>query len=67
MDWFWWIFDDMPFDYVVSLTSSLWFINYLIYKLSIKVKIMDCYLYEGQKVFFRMAIAVVQQFTKSKL
>ena len=28
------------------------------------IKIVDCYLYEGQKVLYRVGLAIVQQFSK---
>lgn len=44
-DWFFWIFDSLPFDYLI--------------------RIMDCYLYEGQKVFYRVALTITHLFSKT--
>ena len=42
------------------------FVNFKATILFQQVKIMDCFLFEGQKVLFRIGLAIVQQFSKSK-
>ncbi|ESP00285.1 hypothetical protein LOTGIDRAFT_141064 [Lottia gigantea] len=42
--WIWWIFSDLPFEFVV--------------------KIVDCFLLEGVKVLYRVALAVLILYTK---
>ncbi|XP_053404919.1 GTPase-activating protein skywalker-like [Mercenaria mercenaria] len=43
--WIWWIFEDLPFSYLV--------------------RVMDCYLNEGVKIFFRVALAILILFAKT--
>ncbi|CAM1330764.1 TBC1D24 (predicted) [Pycnogonum litorale] len=43
-DWLWWIFRDLPFNYLV--------------------RVIDCYLCEGNKILYRIAIAMIILFHK---
>mgnify|MGYP007016995484 CR=1 FL=1 len=44
MDWFWWIFENLPFAHLV--------------------RILDCFLHEGIKVLYRIALAILLLFHK---
>lgn len=44
MDWFWWIFQSLPFTHIV--------------------RVVDCFLHEGIKVLYRIAMAILLLFYK---
>lgn len=61
-DWKAWIFRDLPFEHLVRDKILTRFPNALF----LQIRVVDCLLYEGQKVLFRCALGLMISYYRAR-